>query len=303
MEKQLAIKGHKTRGNEIIEILQMLGGKNKSKWQGSAIDIFYFVDEEGFIDGLQNWDNKNIEFGIFTLEKFLEKFPFKINDVVINHDYSGEGIITEMVWDSSACEVVYCVKFEGLGINAWCKHNELKLSNLRLMEVDLLHELCESKLSTLFIDSEVCGDEVEIVLNDYEIKVRNGKTYAIKKKPKYPTTYEECCGVLGMTYDYPDIRMVSTDEYILYSSFIQLIRCRDAYWKIAGDQMGLDKSWKPVYKSITNNEYFTIHTFNNEITKSGTSHRNAILSFPTEEMRDAFFENFKDLIEKCVKLL
>jgi hypothetical protein len=97
--------------------------------------------------------------------------------------------------------------------------------------------------------------------------------------------------------------MVSTDEYILYSNFIQLIRCRDAYWKIAGEQMGLGKSWEPNYTSLVNNEYFTIHTFNNEIIKSGTSHRNAILAFPTEEMRDKFFENFKGLIEKCVKLL
>ena len=27
------------------------------------------------------------------------------------------------------------------------------------------------------------------------------------------------------------------------------------------------------------------------------------LSFPTEEMRDAFYENFKDLIEQCKELL
>lgn len=58
-----------------------------------------------------------------------------------------------------------------------------------------------------------------------------------------------------------------------------------------------------VYLVLTNNEYFTIHTFNNEIVKSGTSHRNAILAFPTEEMRDAFYENFKDLIENCKELL
>ena len=34
-----------------------------------------------------------------------------------------------------------------------------------------------------------------------------------------------------------------------------------------------------------------------------TYNRNAILAFPTEEMRDAFYENFKDLIEQCKELL
>ena len=30
---------------------------------------------------------------------------------------------------------------------------------------------------------------------------------------------------------------------------------------------------------------------------------NSILVFPTKEMRDAFYENFKDLIEECKELL
>ena len=85
--------------------------------------------------------------------------------------------------------------------------------------------------------------------------------------------------------------------------FQELLICRDAYWKIIGKEMGLSGSWKPNYISLVNNEYFTIHTFNNEIIKSGTSHRNAIIAFPTEEIRDIFFENFKNLIEKCKEFL
>lgn len=170
-------------------------------------------------------------------------------------------------------------------------------------DIGPLHEVCQSKLSAVIIDSDVFKDEVELILNDYKVVTHGDKTYAVKKKPKYPKNYEECCEVLGMTYDYPDIRMVSIDECSFYSNFIRLIRCRDAYWKIAGEQMGLGKSWEPEYISLVNNEYFTIHTFNNEIIKSGTSHRNAILAFPTEEMRDKFFENFKELIERCKKLL
>lgn len=76
----------------------------------------------------------------------------------------------------------------------------------------------------------------------------------------------------------------------------KLLICRDAYWKIAGN-------WKPKYKEGVDNNYYTIHTFNNKITLYGTSHRNAILSFPTEEMRDAFYENFKELINETKELL
>jgi hypothetical protein len=123
-----------------------------------------------------------------------------------------------------------------------------------------------------------------------------------KKKPKYPTTYEECCGVLGITFDYPDIREVSVKEYCLYSSFIQLIRCRDAYWKIAGEEMGLDKSWVPNW--IDNNEKkYIINFYQNEINFTNGTNAQYILSFPTEEMRDAFYKNFKNLIEESKELL
>ena len=67
--------------------------------------------------------------------------------------------------------------------------------------------------------------------------------------------------------------------------------------------MGLDKLWEPEYKEGIDNEYFTIYTFNNKPYCAGVCHRNAVLAFPTEEMRDAFYENFKDLIEHCKELL
>ena len=162
-------------------------------------------------------------------------------------------------------------------------------------DIDPLHELCQSKLSAVIIESDVFKDEVELILNDYEVVTRGDKTYAVKKKPKYPKSYEECCGVLGMTFDYPDIRMVSIDEYNLYSSFIQLIRCRDSYWKIAGD-------WKP---DCNNDVYYfyTIKYNGIHIRLYNYTQEYAILAFPTEEMRDAFYKNFKELIEKCKELL
>lgn len=305
MKKQLAILGHETRDKEVIEILQMLGGKKTIYSGKDTFHMYYLDNSRNIVSEFYDITSSliSLTYDVYTLEEFLKYFPFKINDMVTNSDYRGRGIIKEIVWDSDICEVKYHVNFfEDFGVNAWFKSDEIKLSNLRLMDkAESLHELYESKASSVIIDSEACKDEVEIVLNDYEIEIRDGKTFAVKKKPKYPTTYEECCGVLGMTYDYPDIRMVSTDEFSLYSNFIPLIRCRDAYWKIAGEEMGLGKSWEPDYNNKT--EKYVVYPYQYLYSIDKEYYRNTILSFPTKEMRDAFYENFKDLIEKCKELL
>ena len=131
--------------------------------------------------------------------------------------------------------------------------------------------------------------------------VVDGKIFLKPIKPKYPETYKECCGILGMAHDYPDIKMVSIDECNLYSSFIELIRCRNAYWKIAGKEIGLGKSWEPNWNDETNK--FTISNKCNKIFLNNTAWYAEILSFPTVEMRNTFYENFKKLIEECKELL
>lgn len=173
---------------------------------------------------------------------------------------------------------------------------------------DMFEGLAEDTIQPVVFENivfpnENYADKVELCLgDDYEIVVEDGRTFVQKKKPKYPKSYEECCNILGITFDYPDIRMVSNKEYNLYSRFIELIRCRDAYWRIAGEQLGLGKSWEPIWNYNQPSKYILINV-RNSIHKDFRSLEHAILAFPTEEMRDAFYENFKDLIEKCKELL
>ena len=141
------------------------------------------------------------------------------------------------------------------------------------------------------------NSEIELILGDKEIIERDGKTYAIIKKPRYPKTYKECCDVLG-TLD-NDAQGYEADLII---SFQELLIARDAYWKIAGEEMGLDKPWEPDWKNKENTKY-CITTINRQIKTITTDVFNYFLAFPTEEMRDAFYENFKDLIERCKELL
>lgn len=91
----------------------------------------------------------------------------------------------------------------------------------------------------------------------------------------------------------------SYNRAIRLSKLEKLLICRDAYWKLAGD-------WKPDYDSGV--DKFGIICYNGVISKTGAMshwerHTNKILDFPTIEMRDVFFENFKDLIEQCKELL
>ena len=129
-----------------------------------------------------------------------------------------------------------------------------------------------------------------------------------KKKKEYPKTYEECCEVL----DIEDRELVFNGEYRaskLYWKQLgrlnilnKLLICRDAYWKIAGEEIGLGKPWKPDWSNDDETK-FCIYTTQNIISLDIFGVDNRILAFPTEEMRDAFYKNFEDLIERCKVLL
>jgi hypothetical protein len=96
--------------------------------------------------------------------------------------------------------------------------------------------------------------------------------------------------------DYPeDVKIMDSLDNLR-----RLIICRNAYWKIAGEQMGLGKPWEPDTCQI-------VYSIGRDSNKIGLCNNMFggyfILEFPTEEMRDAFYENFKDLIEQCKELL
>ena len=142
-------------------------------------------------------------------------------------------------------------------------------------------------------DGYIFKDENGNVINATKIVLE-------KKKKEYPKTLEECCEVLdtgGYQIDY----FVKPGEVYEYekalitkiSALYNLIICRDAYWKIAGEEMELGKPWEPDW----NNEKQDKYGFHNEV--KYTIINSAIFVFPTEEMRDAFYENFKKEIEIC----
>ena len=138
----------------------------------------------------------------------------------------------------------------------------------------------------------------------YQFKDENGnvinatKIVLEKKKKKYPETYEECCVVLEYI---PHTDDIISYKWNILQSLQKLLICRDAYWKIAGEEMGLGKPWKPDWNHLS--DKWVLFYTGNRIYFQVAQTRHSVFAFPTEEMRDAFKENFKELIEQCKELL
>lgn len=73
---QLAIKGHPTRGKEVIEILKMLGGRKEKNLGGSELFCWYYINENGDIDYKHYSLFTNTK--VFTLEEFLKSSRIRL---------------------------------------------------------------------------------------------------------------------------------------------------------------------------------------------------------------------------------
>ena len=167
-------------------------------------------------------------------------------------------------------------------------------------------EMDKLKHETILPEGYVFKDENGNIINATKIVLE-------KKEKMYPKTYEECCKILGVDPNnfltitncyYGEVETTNYERGLLnnLTSLWYLRICRDAYWKIAGEEMGLGKPWEPDWKKGNQSKYCICNNSDN-IEKISLFFGNAILSFPTEEMRDAFYENFKELIERCKELL
>ena len=307
---EIGIKGHLTRNDEVVKILEMLGGKNQYKIIGGLENHFYYIgDKDKYINNSYIGSDEIKGYEIFSLEGFLEKFPYKVGDKVefwSEVDYYGRteletSEIISMRWNSARCEIAYrlkgeCKEFYKSDIKGKVKENLFDATDAYEEIVDKAfqggYQQCKLDIQSNgyeLPDGHHFTDENENVIDATEILL-------VKNPPYYPKTSEECCDILKTTY-------VEWHGYYgeVLVPFQILIICRDAYWKIAGEHMGLDEPWKPDFSD--DSPKYNIFNYENEITLSDNNWSNRILAFPTLEMRNAFHENFKDLIENCKELL
>lgn len=254
---RLAIKGHKSRGNEVIEILEMLGGKNLHNYCADCDSSCFYIGKETNII-YYDYVNNCEDLLIFTLEEFEQKFPYKVGDKIIYKIYGIHSKIKTMLWNVEKEQVFY----------------RLESNKLFVATADELKPYKEETMEEIKVD----------IPKGYEFAGVDDTTQQVmftKIQPEYPKTFDECSVVLS-----------ELPHTTLISSFYKLLVCRDAYWQIADWKFNYDEKCYYLCPEL------------GEIQKyEGVCDCNAVLAFPTKEVRDMFLENFRELINQCKELL
>ena len=296
----LAIQGHSTRGKEVISYLKMLGGKNPYNCNGlGTLCAYRIIDGNIQITTIEDLFKSN-EYTLYSLEGILAKFPYKVGNSARLSRSNAAVVIKAMKWEND--EIVYKLSCDDSG---WWS-----VDNLQPYKKETMEERDKAMAPNL-VGEDYSGKRFGYKIpQGYEFDCIQNNEIIIKPiKPQYPKTYEECCGILNIhpkpyfTYTWNieetnvDIALTNHHDNLLnkLDNLRILLICRDAYWKIAGD-------WEPNWTKGDERKYCIVNTEGN-VTKWVQKTTNKFLAFPTEEMRDAFYENFEDLIGTCKELL
>lgn len=258
----------------------------------------YRIEED---DSEFNWTDEMIE---RLVERNGKTYPYKIGDRVVLKGRNRCATITDLKYDSFG-NLSYYINIDNDKDNSIVYPTDLLLPYDKLMEEE--KPLNKSRQIT---DFEYEG-LVYILPNGYQFVDENGnvinssKIVLEKKKKEYPKTYEECVILLGLgvlnELKHCNLSYIYKKDLIV--SYQKLLICRDAYWKIAGEEIELSKPWTPDWTDQESPKY-CITSIKDQVEASKRYYiMNTILAFPTEEMRDTFYENFKELIENCKELL
>ena len=144
------------------------------------------------------------------------------------------------------------------------------------------------------IDKEQ-STERQIVLRKIDNRVRSWEEYCDKMEGKDSYYFNEIVGKIcsaKFKEDFILSEFVNDEDVVAFVAFSKLRKLRKQW---IGE-------WKPDYNNY-NEVKFTIITAENEISKGERYTVSCSMSFPTEEMRDEFFNCFKDLLEQAKTLL
>ena len=280
---KFAIKGHPTRGKEVIQILESLGGKNIDKLEGTY-KTFYYINDENEI-GDNHKDNMPPTYKLYTLEEFEREFPFKIGDEVI----TPLGHIGTII---SIKDNKYEVFF---------KIDSALISPKRLK---LYKEMKEERNVTLTLDKakewyKKGGELREIALQAFIEKELN----------PLPRSWEEFCRnnpvQVGECWleNCDEIRKkeLSTNEARIYKNWIPSRKSAEAHLAMIQLEQ-LRDCWRRGWVPTPGESYYVIKLgFKGlDVYRFCTVE---FLSFPTREMAEEFLKCFRDLIEKAGDLI
>ena len=329
--KILAIKGDIERYDEIISFFEDIGYENKMDLDGNNEKCYYYIDP--YVDYIQNdtKENLNITYKnnvlFYTIDTIKTICPFKLGDDVFVEKFNSHGKIDEINWNFADYGYFTYVVLKNK-IRKERIHNLMNNSIIHskdvgsisdgyhtfdeLYEYRLLYnaaffnELAEQGLYDVHKSkkesdgkSPFNNENMFVVMaelptgqisNHYEMKHWNLFNVPIKDKAnvwdnhtskdvcerirkylfKYPKTYSDCLDILKI-FGYNQVCNGYRSED--FSRLQKLLICRDAYVK-------LDNTNRPCIYNIGVN----IDGVNIELT------------FPDEEMKNEFYNNFKGML-------
>lgn len=277
---KIAIKGHLTRGKEVIQILESLGGINTQNYLGNNFGHYYGIYGNTIICSCTKSDN----YKYYTLEEFEKKFPFKVGDIVL------------LKGTNDPYEIVELTQF----MNTLC----YKLDNGFYYIPNVLttyEKMKEERNITLTLDKakewyKKGGELKEVALQAYSeeelTKVELPKTWE-EFRENNPVKAGECwlaqqdiihqafesCNRIFKNW------IPSKKSAEAHLALIQLEQLRDCYRQ--GDIPDFNN----------NNEKYCIVKTKNLIHIAPVRHINYFLSFNKINVAQEFLNNFKPLIE------
>lgn len=306
VKRNFSIFGNAEKRETIKSIFNMLGGCNNYNltFQGQ---VFYVMDNKTKGIDVETDDGYYGECTDFTLESFLNKYPFMSGDKVV---VDGEDVVVSgLYWDGF--EVKYKVK---PSLDAECDEKLVlvdsivrKESENISVEVSLTPNIArECDKNPFTLEDEGDGKYTIVLKEGFEIMFEHGNYKIVRKKVEYPNDYTSCCKVLDIRDDLFLLFQTSVVDEVFQTDVLsaslnhklnmlfELMVCRDAYWRLSGN-------WNPRENGGT--EIFQIRRHGDEVIKMSSYVSECCLEFHSAEVRDMFLENFSEIIEKCKMLI
>ena len=316
--KQITIQGHPTRNNDLIKILESLGGINGKDYLGNDTHFYYYINTKNFID-CEPDGHLPQGYKKYNLEEYEQTCNTMKNIAILGHRTRSKDIIKILEslggvntqnYECNSTRLYYYVNDANyIESHSWaCLDKKYKTYTLEEYEQKLLNTM-ETKRN------------IQIDLNTAKEWYKQGgdlrkvalQAFTENELNSFPKSWEEYCkinpylikgtdiflhstGLVEVSYsslkreDYPGV-MPSKERAEQFLILNKLLQIHDYY----------NQGWKPNWKDDT--DKYVIWSFENELHLDVSTYASSLFAFKSKEVRDIFFENFENDLEKVKKFL
>lgn len=317
--KKIAIKGHPTRGKDIIKILEALGGVNEMNLNGSQPTVYYYLKDRKYIR-CKPYSVIVNEYDCYTLEEYEQKFSNIMEKIAIKgNSYQSQKIIQILESLGGLNVRKYNGNDPGLYYYINDKHHIDCSTDLGLPKEYIIYTLQEYKQNhtmetkrNIQIDLTTAkewykqgGDLRKVALqafteNELQSLPKSWKEYCeinpylTKDKEFFLAPDGTITNIPHHCYRREDFVLAMSskkraEQFVVLSKLLQI---RDYY----------NQGWTPNWVD-SDEEKYAISTNRNELYTFTTWFTNYLFVFKTKELRDEFFTNFKMQLEKIKEFL